>query len=160
MPVWTVHAPPSPGMSAEPTDDLIFIREGFSWAALVFAPLWAVAHRLWLAFGIWLVAMILINLASVKVGEAIGWPLSIGFLVWFALEARDFQRAKLARGQWRLVSIVDAPTEELAEQRYFETLADERDDRVPVLPALPVTIARPQPGSFPPVVGYVSGERP
>ena len=161
MAIWTVHAPPSPGISAEPEDDFVFIREGFSWSALLFAPLWALAHRLWLALAIWLVAMILISLVSAKLAPTVGGVLSIGFLIWFACEARDFRRAALERRDWQLIGVVDARTAKLAEQAFFTKRAAQRVEggNTPAA-ALPASPQQPRTGAFPPVIGFLSGDRP
>ncbi len=157
MAIWTVYAPPSPGISADPAEDVVLIREGFSWSALLFAPIWALAHRLWLATGIWLVAMIVISLIGAKLGDATGWTLAVGFLVWFAWEARDFRRAKLGRGAWQLVDIVDARNARAAERRYFEKLAAERSGGQRTVMTAPITSPPPPPlGGVPPIIGYTS----
>jgi hypothetical protein len=160
MAVWTVHAPPSPGLSDEPVDDVVFIREGFSVAAFVFAPLWALAHRLWVTFALWLAAVIVISLIGTVFGDAITWPLTIGFLVWFGYEARDFQRARLTRRDWRLVDVVNAETFKLAERRYFEKVAETRATGAASSGTLPALMPpRPPRGSYPPVIGFTSGVR-
>lgn len=159
MPVWTVHAPPSPGLSAEPADDVILIREGFSWAALLFGPIWTLMHRLWLTSALWIAAMIVIGLVGARFGEAVTWTLVIGFLMWFAWEARDFQRARLTHRDWRLVGVVDARNSKMAERRYFEKLAAERAANTHDYASVPVTIAPARPGAFPPVIGYMASER-
>jgi len=160
MAVWTVHAPPSPGLSDEPADDVVFIREGFSWAAFLFAPIWALAHRLWLTFALWLVAVIVISLIGSSAGDAITWPLTIGFLLWFGYEARDFQRAKLARRDWRLVDIVNADSLKLAERRHFERVAVVRANETGPSATPPTMPPLPPRGSYPPVIGFTSGVRP
>jgi hypothetical protein len=159
MPVWTVHAPPSPGFSAEPDDDIILIREGFSWTALLFAPLFAAGHRLWLMLALWIAAFVLISLIGANFGGAVGWPLYIGLAIWLGLEAQDFRRGKLNRQDWRLIDVVDAGSAKAAELRYFQKQAAERTTTRPaavVSPPMPV----PRSGGFPPVVGFPSSERP
>jgi hypothetical protein len=160
MPVWTVHAPPSPGLSDEPADDIVLVREGFSWEALIFGPIWALINRLWLTVALWIVVMIVISLIGLRFGEAVTWPLEIGFLLWFGFEARDFQRARLARRDWRVVGIVDARNSKMAERRYFEKLAAERAANSFDSASSPVTIAPQRQTGFPPVIGFLQGERP
>jgi hypothetical protein len=157
MPIWTVHVPPSPGISVDPAEDAVLIREGFSWGALIFAPIWALAHRLWLAFAIWLVAMIVISLIGAKLGNATGWTLTIAFLLWFAWEARDFQRAKLNRREWQLVDIVEARTTKAAERRYYEKLAADLAIGGRTQVTAPLTVPPPPPfGVVPTIIGYTS----
>jgi hypothetical protein len=95
---YTVHFSPfGPG----PDRDARFVKDGFSWAAFVFGPLWAFYHRLWFAGLILLAALA----ALAIVGEffaldpladaALG--LAISLLIGF--EGPDLLRKKLqARG--------------------------------------------------------------
>ena len=54
MAIYRAHAPIGldPLASADRTR---FVRDGFSFWALVLGPLWLLGHRLWLALGVWLV---------------------------------------------------------------------------------------------------------
>lgn len=171
MPIWTVHAPPAAQASAEPADDLVFIREGFSWAAFLVPPIWTLRHGLWLATALWLAAEIAISLVGSRFGAAVGWPLWLGFAILFALEARNFRRAKLERTGWEMVGIVDARRLKEAERRFF--VKDSRlygsasaapiRHRVVAPPPLPPSAQTTPPTPFgsalPAVVGYVTGEK-
>jgi hypothetical protein len=170
MPIWTVHAPPAAKASAEPADDLVFVREGFSWGAFLVPPIWTLRHGLWLATALWLAADIAISLVGARFGAAVGWPLWLGFVIWFGLEARNFRRAKLERCGWEMVDIVDARRLKDAEHRFFEkdsrlygsaSVAPIRHRSAP--PPLPPSAQTPPPPPFgsalPAVVGYVSGEK-
>ena len=50
MPVYTVHEPPPRDSddAADAADRFVFVRDGFSFWAFLFAPLWMLWHRLWL----------------------------------------------------------------------------------------------------------------
>src|ERR1700738_2025468 len=50
MAVYTVHEPPlrAGATSAPEPERFIFVRDGFSFAALLFGPLWMLRHRMWL----------------------------------------------------------------------------------------------------------------
>ena len=52
MKFWTAHI--RAGAAPE------LVREGFSWGALIFGPLWLAAHRAWIAAVLTLVAWVLI----------------------------------------------------------------------------------------------------
>ena len=161
MSIWTVHAPAGNGTTLEVADDLVFIREGFVWSAFLFAPIWSLAKRLWLAFALWLAAIIAVAGLAARVGAP-----SIGLLIvilalWFGLEANNIRRLKLAARGWRLVGVVEAPKRGEAERRYFARVAVDAAEAVaaelPVEPRAP--LAR-RTDSFPPVVGFLSGDRP
>lgn len=175
MPIWTVHAPPVALASAEPADDLVFIREGFSWAAFFLPPIWTLRHGLWLATALWFAVEIGISLLGARFGGAVGWPLWLGFALWFGLEARNFRRAKLSRRGWETVGIVDARRLVDSERCFFEKeyriyrpaadAATRHRSKLPPAPphaqmAQTTPMAPPAPfgSALPAVVGYVSGE--
>ena len=50
MLTFTVHEPPDPPADRiDRAEKLVFIKDGFSWIAAVFGPLWMIFHRLWWA---------------------------------------------------------------------------------------------------------------
>src|SRR6478672_11524495 len=53
MNVYTVHLKGSKDDLAA-LERAVFVREGFSWAALIVGPLWLLWNRLWLALIVWL----------------------------------------------------------------------------------------------------------
>src|SRR4051812_28041644 len=57
MAVFTVHLPRRLDDPAA-VERVKFVREGFSWAAFFFGPLWLLFHRLWLTFLLWVVAAV------------------------------------------------------------------------------------------------------
>ena len=49
MVTYTVHERNGgSGTLAERADAIVFVKEGFAWAALVFPILWLLYHRMWL----------------------------------------------------------------------------------------------------------------
>ena len=48
MAVYTVHEPPLRGAPAPDPERFVFVRDGFSFWALLFGPLWMLRHRMWL----------------------------------------------------------------------------------------------------------------
>src|SRR5499426_1971236 len=49
MPVYTVHEPPPKRYEAAGNPDrFVFVRDGFSFWAFLFGPLWMLRHRMWL----------------------------------------------------------------------------------------------------------------
>lgn len=168
MPVWTVHAAPMIGASAAPGEDVVIIREGFSWTAFLVPLIWALRYRLWLAFFLLLAAEIGMSLLAARFGGAVGWPLMLGLMFWFGLEARNVRRAKLDHAGWDVVGIVNAHNAREAERRFFEKTY--RPHVVPMgsgnrplpppawPPSAPSAFSAPFGSALPAVVGYVAGD--
>jgi hypothetical protein len=89
MAVYTVHEPPPKRF--EQTSDperFAFVRDGFSFAAFMFGPLWMLSHRMWLAL-----------VGYVGVSSA----LEIIFACWTRQQLQDSWRASFSRSrlEWR-----------------------------------------------------------
>jgi len=123
MAVYTVHQPPlRRGESTPDPERFVFVRDGFSFAAFLFGPLWMLWHRMWLVlFGYVIVAggleAVLTQLrASTSLRVTIG--LMIALLTGF--EAPTLRRFTLARRKWSNVGIIVGDSLETAEQRFFD----------------------------------------
>ncbi|MGA2287937.1 DUF2628 domain-containing protein [Bradyrhizobium sp.] len=122
MPVYTVHAPLTNGTELRSTDGFAFVRDGFHvWAALL-GPVWLAGHRLWLALLGWIVVVIAIQLAMVKLGAGGTAILSVDVLMALLMgfEAASLWRWTLSRHRWRQLDLVVADDEEAAERRFFD----------------------------------------
>lgn len=122
MATWTVHARDADLAAAVTGDRLKILREGFSWGALLVPFLWTLWNRLWLVFVGWLAITVAIQVIEMKVNASVGGALSIAFVIWFALAARDLQRWTLERRGWRLVAVVEARDVVEAEARFVSKL--------------------------------------
>jgi len=124
MAVYTVHQPPQRFADApiEP-ERFIFVRDGFSIWAFLFAPLWMLWHRMWLVLVCYIVMAVGLEAvvralgASEPAGTLIG--LCISLLV--GLEAGTLRRFTLTRRRWKNIGIVSGDDREAAERRFFET---------------------------------------
>ena len=121
MKIWTVHTKPD----AAP----ILIREGFSFGALIFGPLWLLAHRAWIPAVLSAVAFVLI-LAVATPRVAI--PLCDGISILLGFYGQDLRRWSLDRAGYTLVHVVVARDEEGALTRL---LTRRPDLAAPFLPA-------------------------
>jgi hypothetical protein len=122
MPVYTVHAPVTNSLDLRATDRFTFVRDGFHvWAALL-GVVWLAWHRLWLALLGWIVLMIVVDVAMIRLGVG---PITV-FLVdcllalLLGFEAASLQRWTLSRRNWRQLDIVVGDDEEAAERRFFD----------------------------------------
>ena len=160
MAVYTVHEPPPRGASAPEPERFVFVRDGFSFWALLFGPLWMLRHRMWLVL-----------IGYVLLVSVLGWvlrqanaPIAVGFLIntllslLIALEASTLRRFTLARAGFTNVGIVVGDDLDLAERRFFDAWikksagADARRLpaalRMPDAPS-PVLGLFPEPGASP-----------
>jgi Protein of unknown function (DUF2628) len=147
MSVYTVHQPPSrAGNPASDAEGYVFVRDGFSFWAFVFGPLWMLRHRMWLALlGYVLASGGLEMLARVAGASQFGIGL-VGFLISFlvGLEAGTLRRFTLGRRGYRNVGVVSGHDLEDAEQRFFDSWLKQPSDRAPSPPA-PIAPAPPTP---------------
>lgn len=132
--MFTAHLPPAPWPRPE---EAVLVKDGFAWPAFFFSALWALWHRLWLAF-----LLIIAGVAAVELGgralEAdpiveqaaeVAWMLYIGF------EANDWRRRKLARRGFVTAGVVAAPDLAEAERRFFAKLRHRTHDATSAIAA-------------------------
>ena len=122
MPVYTVHAPVAADEGIVATDRFVFVRDGFHFWAMVFGPLWLIAHRLWLTLIGWIVVLAAIDVGLVALGvRGFGWLLANALIaILMGFEAASLRRWTLSRRNWRQLDIVVGDDEEHAERRFFD----------------------------------------
>jgi hypothetical protein len=134
--VYAVYEPPEPRADRlDRAESLAFVKEGFSWPAALFAPLWLLVKRLWVAFVAYVVAVSALGfgLAALDTEHWTGFAL-IAVHVLIGFEADTLRRRKLERRGWRLVGTVTGPNLVDCERRFFE-------DWLPRQPVLDVGVA-------------------
>jgi Protein of unknown function (DUF2628) len=123
MSVYTVHEPPSrAGTAAADVERFAFVRDGFSWWAFLFAPLWMLRHRMWLVLiGYVVVAGVIETPVRMSGAPALAASL-IGILLGFlvGLEAGTLRRFTLNRRGWKNLGVVSGDDLEDAERRFFD----------------------------------------
>ena len=126
----------------EPADGkperVIFIREGFSWGALIFTVLWALFHRMWVVAACLFAVIAVVAVAESRelIGPALGAALNLAIAVIFGFEARRLQAYGLERAGFRPAGLIEASSLEAAELRYFA-------GRTPEAPAPPAPVRIP-----------------
>lgn len=123
MAIYSVHNRP-----ATPADDVIFVKEGFSWTAFVFTLLWALWHRMWIVAAIVFSATAAI--AALASGLGLGnLPLnlaSIAASLILGFEGNDLRRWSLARQGYKEVALAAGRDIDEAELRFFAARASSR----------------------------------
>src|SRR5262245_8607916 len=122
MAIYSVFAPPvRDNDSTESAERFTFVRDGFSWSAFIFGPLWMLTHRLVLVLVLWVVVVVAIAVAArllaVPAGSELSVIILLALLVGF--EAPTLRTWTLQRRGWRDLGIVVADDFEAAERRFF-----------------------------------------
>jgi hypothetical protein len=163
MAVYTVHQPPLRADATAPEPErFVFVRDGFSFAALLFGPLWMLRHRMWLVLLGYGAAVAALALVLHLYGST-----TAGLIVWFlfalllGFEAGTLRRFTLGRGGFRNIGIVVGDDLELAERRFFDSWIRRTSAGVPASARAPAPSLRmpfpssdvlglfPQPGAPP-----------
>ena len=142
MAVFTVHEPPLRPADAMPDPErALFVRDGFSFPAFLFGPLWMLWHRMWLVLAAYLVLAGALLAVLVAVRASPSAILAAGFLIALlvGLEASTLRRVTLRRGRWKEVGLVGGYDREVAERRFFATWRPEIAAR-PAAPGGPVPV--------------------
>lgn len=106
--------------TAEGAERLVFLREGFSWAAFLFPPLWLIYRRAWRGLLVWLVLVALVVAAGVAgVGSGNAMWLMVLASAAIGFEAAWFRGMSLRRRGFRPIEVVLAPTRVEAERAFF-----------------------------------------
>ena len=147
MHVYTVHEPPSPPAGrVERGESLVFVRDGFSWRAAIFPPVWFAARGQWLGIFIYAAAVLLISLLLAALGAKSDWAslVIIALHVFFGFEASEIQRWSLSRAGWCEIASVSGPDRESCERRFFDGwLGDEPAAAIYPLPPAEVRALKP-----------------
>lgn len=122
MAVYSVLEPPlRPGKPEKGPEGFVFVRDGFNWGAFLFASLWMLWRRLWLAFLGYVLLIGALELTFRLIGAPAalrgGAALLIALLI--GLEAGSLRRWSMARRGWRDHGVVIADDLEGAERRFF-----------------------------------------
>jgi hypothetical protein len=110
---WTAHT----HAGAAP----VLVREGFSWGALLFGPLWLATHRAWIAAVIALAASVLIVALA---NDASAASLLLALAVLLGLSGNDLRRWALDRRGYLLSQVVAARNEIEALGRLLDRRPD------------------------------------
>jgi hypothetical protein len=156
---FTVHEPPNPPADrVDRAESLVFIKDGFSWAAALFAPLWLLVHRLWwplLGYVLLTGALQLLQLTGLDprwLGLA---GIAINLLIGF--EADTLRRWALDQRGWHTVGSVTGRSTAECERRFFETWLPSQ----PIIaPATSSSALIPPPRRGWPGFGALMGVRP
>jgi uncharacterized protein DUF2628 len=122
---FTVHN--KDGKSA---DDVVFLREGFNWGALLFPLLWLTIKGMWIVLIIALAAQFLIwaIAEALGFGEAMRLIFSLAINLILGFQGNELLRWTYERRGFSEVGLVEARDIEEAEYRFFTEIGLPRAD--------------------------------
>ncbi|WP_420960526.1 DUF2628 domain-containing protein [Brucella sp. IR073] len=108
----------------------VFVRDGFSFLALIMPVLWLLFYRLWFEAGLVLVAAVALGLAG-EYWSAPGTTTFLTFLISIlvALEGNNWRLSALRRKGYADKGVIEADDREEADIRYFTDGAAARATR-------------------------------
>jgi Protein of unknown function (DUF2628) len=121
MPIYSVRIPADGSDPASAVDRAVFLREGFSWPAFLFGPLWLLGRRLWRLLVVWCIGALIVGLAIshelMRDWAAVWFYLAAA--LFLGLEGRAFVGAAMERRGFRLVDIAGGQDLTSAETGFF-----------------------------------------
>jgi hypothetical protein len=121
--VYTVHEPPQPPVDRiDRAASMVFVRDGFSWGAALFSPVYLAVKGQWLAFVLYFVVAFAAAGALWSVGLLENWfgLTIIGLNIYLGFEASTLERMWLTYRGWREVGTVAGRNLPECERRFFE----------------------------------------
>ncbi len=117
MPMYTVHARASELDRPRTVDGAAYVREGFSWGAFLFLPLWCVFRRSWLGLVMWVAAVALIGGLGrfLEIPPVAALAALVVVHILFGFEAAQLRRRSLARRNFVLADVVSGHSSNEAE---------------------------------------------
>jgi hypothetical protein len=152
--LFTVHEPPDPPADRiDRAERLVFLKDGFSWAAFLLGPFWLAVSGEWMGLALYCAFAYATAGALTLAGAGPEWislsVLAINLLLGF--EASSIRRWSLARAGWQEIGSVSGHSAAECERRFFESW----------LPSQPILGTREAGGgSGPAGASTVRGARP
>jgi hypothetical protein len=123
MAIYTAHEPP-PRRDGEPAapERFVFVRDGFSFWAFLFGPLWILRHRMWLVFFGFVAVAASLDFAMrwFDISGDVGVVVALLLALLIGFEAGTLRRFTLARRKWTNIGVIVGDDLESAERRFFD----------------------------------------
>jgi hypothetical protein len=138
MIVYTVHEPGIPEKSLdERSDEVVFVKEGFTLWGFLFAPLWLLFNALWFEFigALLLAAAVTSVLTQLELKDQAGGIAYLLLMLIVGFEGNGLRRGRLERRGYVYLASVAGQSLEECERRFFDVW----------LPSMSARTARPEP---------------
>lgn len=167
MTVYTVLEPPPSGDDLRDAERVAFVRDGFSWLALLFPLLWLLWHRMWLVLVLWIAVVVILQWGASLIGEPAPLITAVVIAAVMGFEANNLRRWTLERRGWRFAGVVAGTDRSECERRFFAGYdlggAPARPAAAPPRPASAVPVVYPSArgeGDAPVLGLFPTAERP
>jgi hypothetical protein len=142
--IYFVHEPPNASANRlESAEQLLFVKDGFSWFAALIPAVWMLTKRMWFEAILFMAFAGLLVWAFTAVGAPnMGNAILLAAQILFGFEANALYSAALERRGWRLVGTVSGYNREDSERRFLEVWLPTRTE----IPA-PVAAAAARPAA-------------
>lgn len=123
MKVYSVHLRAG---AHTPDRDAVLVKEGFSWPAFFFGPLWALYHRMWFtALGLFALSILIGVAKSILHPDPLtDTAITLGVMTLIGGGGNDWLRTALAARGWRQEGLAAAPDRDTALRRFFDLHPD------------------------------------
>lgn len=144
MVTYNVFEPPNaPANRLESAEQLLFVKDGFSWLAALLPAFWLLWKRMWLELVVFMAGAGLLVWAFTAMGAPnVGNAILLIVQIVFGFEAGQLHSASLERRGYKYVGTVSGRSSEDSERRFLEVwlpthteipVSEPREDR-PVPP--------------------------
>lgn len=160
---FTIYEPPNPPADRiDRAERLVFIKDGFSFPALLLGPFWLLLNRMWVVLALYVVVAIGVGTALEWMKVAPMWVSLAGIALNFivALEGDSIRRWTLERNGYRFISTVVGRSTAECERRFFERWLPQQPILRPREPAVVSEMASPLPTQAPTTAGFMSSGMP
>lgn len=122
MAVYTVLLPPPARASGveQTAERTVFVRDGFSWLAMLFPVLWLLFNGLWLLLLAFILVAVGLEFGLSLVGGPVPGLAGVALAVLFGFEANGLRRWALMRRGYRFAGIVSGGKRLDCERRFFD----------------------------------------
>ncbi len=122
MKIYTVHKPiVSSQDPLDQADELIFVREGFSWFAFLLPLIWLIYQKLWVELVVYFIIVMLFQslILYFGVGESLSLYFTLFINLIFGFESNNIRRWNLDRADYQMVGSVCGRNQKESEIKFF-----------------------------------------
>lgn len=159
MRTYSVFAPPTmAGTTEENAQSLVFVRHGWSLAALFVPLIWMIVRRLWWALLGYVLLVVGIQLLSFSVSPLFTAGLSVALALVIMIEAGQLRLEGMALKGYREFAVLEARNQKAAEHLFFTHWLADQDAVPPTAQGEPLNrpLHRPQSAKPPALPGLPS----